>query len=215
MTCYVLLPSPFLGPAAWEPVAALLGPDVVVPTVRGDTPEEIAGALERQVPYRADLVLVPHSNAGLYVPALAVSRDARRLVFADAVLPPPRGRTPVAPEGFRATLRDLTGEDGRLPPWTAWWPPDAVEPLFPDAATRATVEREQPRMPFAYLTGSVDAPAGWDDRPTMYLAFGDAYADERADAARRGWPTRTLAGHHLHMLIDPAAVAAAIAESSG
>ncbi|MDP9796669.1 hypothetical protein J2S43_005181 [Catenuloplanes nepalensis] len=213
MACYVLLPSPFLGPAVWEPVAALLGPDVVVPAPRGDTPAEIAASFARQIPYRDDLVLVPHSNAGLYVPALAITRGARRLVFADAILPPPRGRTPVAPEGFQEALRGLAGDDGRLPPWTGWWPPDAVDALFPDAVTRANVEREQSRMPFGYLTGSVDAPAGWDARPAVYLAFGDAYADEVADAGRRGWPVRSFRGGHLHMLADPAGVAAAIAES--
>ena len=215
MTFYVLLPSPFLGPAAWEPVAALLGPDVAVPAPRGDTPERIAAELDRLVPYRDDLVLVPHSNAGLYVPALAHTRDARRLVFVDAVLPPPHGRAPVAPVGLREMLRELTGDDGRLPPWTGWWPPETVALLFPDAATRDAVEREQSRMPFAYLTGGVDAPGGWDERPATYLAFGDAYADERADAERRGWHTRTIGGHHLHMLTDPATVAAAIAESPG
>ncbi|GAB7042820.1 MULTISPECIES: hypothetical protein [Catenuloplanes] len=213
MPCYVLLPSPFLGPAVWAPVAALLGPDVVVPAPRGDTPAEIAASFARQIPDRDDLVLVPHSNAGLYAPALASARRARRLVFTDAILPPPTGRTAVAPEGFQRALRDLTGADGRLPPWTGWWPPEAVDALFPDAATRAAVEREQSRMPFAYLTASVDAPAGWDARPATYLAFGDAYADERADAERRGWPVRTFHGGHLHMLADPAGVAAAIAES--
>lgn len=215
MACYVLIPSPFLGPAGWAPVAARLGPDVIVPALRGDTPAEIAAELDRQVPERDDLVLVPHSNAGLYVPALARARDARRLVFVDAVLPPPHGRTPVAPAGLRDALRELTGDDGLLPPWTGWWPPEAIDPLFPDAATRRDVEREQTRMPYAYLTASVDAEPGWDYRPRAYLAFGDAYADERADAERRGWATRTLPGGHLHMLADPATVASVIRDSPG
>jgi hypothetical protein len=53
-------------------------------------------------------------------------------------------------------------------------------------------------------------PSGWDTRPGAYLAFGEAYAPELADAKGRGWPTRILPAEHLHMLIDPAQVAAEI-----
>ena len=55
-------------------------------------------------------------------------------------------------------------------------------------------------------TGGRAFAAGWDDRPAAYLAFGDTYATERAAAAERGWPTRTMPGRHLHMLVAPAAV---------
>ena len=54
------------------------------------------------------------------------------------------------------------------------------------------------------------SPPGWEDLPAAYLAFGDTYADERADAARRGWPVATLQGLHLHPLVDPAGVAEAL-----
>jgi hypothetical protein len=53
-------------------------------------------------------------------------------------------------------------------------------------------------------------PAGWDQVPAACLAFGDTYAAERGEAARRGWPVNTLAGAHLCQLIDPAVVAAEI-----
>ena len=84
--------------------------------------------------------------------------------------------------------------DGLLPPRTRWWDEDDVASLFPDAATRAPIEREQPRLHLSYFEASLTASPGWDNRPMAYLAFGDIYAAERADADHRGWPTTTLAG---------------------
>jgi hypothetical protein len=43
-----------------------------------------------------------------------------------------------------------------------------------------------------------------------YLAFGDTYAAETARARQAGWPVTVLDGGHLHMLVDPDEVAAAI-----
>src|SRR5215203_5087864 len=42
------------------------------------------------------------------------------------------------------------------------WEED-VSPLFPDAATRAAVTAEEPRLPSAYYEQSVPVPTGWDD----------------------------------------------------
>jgi hypothetical protein len=53
-------------------------------------------------------------------------------------------------------------------------------------------------------------PAGWDNRPGAYLAFGDTYATQRQEAVSRGWPVSTLPGGHLHHLADPERVAAEI-----
>jgi hypothetical protein len=52
------------------------------------------------IPADADVILVPHSNAGGYVPALAARRRVTGFVFADAVLPPASGTMPMVPEGF-------------------------------------------------------------------------------------------------------------------
>ena len=79
-----------------------------------------------------------------------------------------------------------------------------------DTAARAAVEAEQPRMPLAYFTAEVDVPDGWADRPSAYLAFGDTYAEEIGFALACGWPVATLPGRHLHQLVAPAEVAAAI-----
>ncbi len=197
----VLLPSPLLGPRVWQSVAGLL---------RAAGRETVVAAVG-EVSTAGEVVLVPHSNAGLYVPGLTEGRRVAGFVFVDAGLPPAGpGRVPLAPAAFREFLAGKADAGGLLPPWTQWWG-DGVDELFPDAATRAEVEAEQTRLPLAYFERTLPVPAGWDGRPGAYLAFGDTYADERAAAEARGWPTRTLDGGHLHMLIDPPAVATAIA----
>jgi hypothetical protein len=204
----VLLGSPLLGPAVWAPVAAELarrGRRVLVPTQPPEAPrdpDDVLRAIVAALPEDGDVVLVPHSNAGLFVPALSTRRRLTGYVFVDAGLPEPSGTVPLAPPGFLEYLAGRADADGVLPLWTNWWGED-VGVLFPDAGTRERVEREQRRLPLSYFQRSLPVPAGWDDRPGAYLAFGDTYAAERAEAARRGWPARTLAGEHLHMLIEP------------
>ena len=214
MTHLALLPSPLLGPAAWSPVAAALRErGVRVTEVR--LPERITSPGDVLTGFVAALpdkpvVLVPHSNAGLYVAALAAEVPVQGMLFVDAGLPSLTASSPTAPGWLRARLGELVGPDGMLPPWTEWWPEADVAGLFPDPATRRAVEREQPRLPLAYFDAEVPTPAGWEQLPAAYLAFGDAYADERAEAVRRGWPVSTLRGGHLHLLVDPAGVAAAL-----
>jgi hypothetical protein len=215
VTRFVLLPSPLLGPASWVPVAdeltrrrhrvAVPRPSAPVATSADVLAGYLAGA-----PDEPELVLVPHSNAGLYVAALAVERDVSAIVFADALLPSDAATTPAAAGGFRDALGPLAGADGVLPPWTSWWPEADTAELFPDAATRTAVEREQPRLPLAYFDEPIPTPPGWRSVPSAYLAFGDTYAAERATAAARGWPTQTLPGRHLHQLVDPVGVADAV-----
>lgn len=164
------------------------------------------------LPLDREVVLVPHSNVGAYVPALADQRDVVAAVFVDAVLPPRAGQVDLAPPELLDALRPQADDYGVLPPWTAWWDEADVATLFPSDEVRRVVEQEQQRLPLAYFGESLPVPAGWDDRPCAYLAFGDTYAAERHDAAARGWPVMTLPGGHLHMLNDPEQVAAGVLE---
>jgi hypothetical protein len=202
----VLVGSPLLGGAAWEPVAQLL--DAVVVTPAGGSAAEGLASLLAQLPMDRELVLVPHSNAGLYVGAVAARRDVRAAVFVDAGLPSPDGPTPTAPAPVLGVLAGLADEAGLLPPWTKWWPEEDVAPLFPDPAARARIEAGQPRLPLSYFSDVVPA-AGLPER-CAYLAFGDTYAAEAARADSAGWPGSRLEGRHLHLLVDPQAVAAEI-----
>lgn len=208
-----LLPSPLLGSAVWQPVARVLagyGWHTVIceaaPQVR--TGRDALDAFVATLPTEQDLVVVPHSNAGVYVPGLVMQRRVVGAVFVDAVLPPGRGHVPLAPPALLDLLREKADDDGLLPVWTSWWDEADVMDLFPDAQTRARVEIEQQQLPLSYFESTLTIPQGWDDIPGAYLAFGDTYASERDQAVQRRWPVSTLSGGHLQIMIDPEKVAA-------
>ncbi len=215
----LLVPSPLLGPATWRRVEDWLcdrGQRVhVVDFGTGPRhPDQVTDAVVAAARAADEpVVLVPHSNAGYYAPHIATAADVRMTVYVDAALPmTAAGDVALAPATFLDFLGALADEDGLLPPWTQWW--DDLDGLFPDAAARRAVEREQPRLSLDYFTSRVPVPAGWSERPSAYLAFGDTYAEERRFAQRAGWPTITLDGGHLHVLHDPARVGAALLELS-
>ncbi|MBL8929277.1 MAG: hypothetical protein JNL54_04050 [Kineosporiaceae bacterium] len=225
---FVLIHSPSVGPATWRPVAAELrrgGHQVLLPDLRpvaaGPAPyrarvlDAVLGALAAAGVVEGDapeLVMVPHSNAGHFVPLIASSLPGRvrGQVFVDAALPPPDGETALAEEDFLPFL-EQRARGGILPPWTQWWHEHDVAPLFAGVGNRAEVEAEQPRLPLDYYTERVPVPSEWVDVPGAYLWFGPPYDVEAAEAARRGWPVRRVPGLHLHLLVDPVAVAAEIA----
>lgn len=213
-----VLPSPMLGASVWRPVAHTLvergwnahiaASEAVLPR----TAQDVLDGFLATLPPDEDLVLVPHSNAGAYVPALAAERRVIGCVFVDALLPPADGRIPLAPPALLDAMRELADDEGMLPPWTRWFDDADVAELFPDEDTRDQVELEQQSFPISYFEEYLPVPSGWDARPCAYLAFGETYASQRDEAARRGWPVRTLQGLHLHTLIDPESVAAQVHE---
>ena len=206
---FVLLPSPLLGPAVWEPVAAALrvaGRACAVVPGAGTSPAEVLTDFEAELP-DGPLVLVPHSNAGLYVPALAEGREIVAAVFVDAALPSrDGGPTPLAPTGLVDFLRTLADADGVLPPWSRWWDEASIAALFPDDETRRRVQAEERSLPLSYFTDAVPSPP-WNHLRCAYLAFGDTYADEVAQARAAGWPAEVVDGGHLEMLHCPERVA--------
>jgi hypothetical protein len=196
----LLLNSPLVGPGTWSPVRdrlRALGREVLV-------------ADPREVQAAGPVVLVPHSNAGLFAPGLAERVDAAATVYVDAALADEGPDTAMAPPDLMAHLRTLMDPDGMLPPWSRWWPAEALDGLFPDDETRAALERQQPRLPLAYFNRRLPVPEGWTQRPAAYLAFGETYAAELARARGLGWPVERLEGRHLHLLHQPDEVAAAI-----
>ncbi|MDJ0355946.1 hypothetical protein [Paenarthrobacter sp. PH39-S1] len=195
-TSLMLLPSPLLGPSVWQPVAQVLddrGWDVVTCPVSAppQTTQDVLDAFLAALPLDRELVVIPHSNAGAYVPALVMQRRVVASIFVDAVLPPDRGRVPLAPAAFLDFLRGIADKTGLLPVWTMWWDEADVASLFPDAVTRARVEGEQQRLPLSYFEGSLPVPEGWASRPGAYLAFGDIYA---ASTPRSGTKPRGGSG---------------------
>jgi len=215
----ILIHSPFLGPATWQSTAYVLanqGRGVRVPdlsVVAKSAPPYWPAGLDSIVRAAGDdpVVLVPHSNAGLYIPAVveALGDQVRGVVFVDAALP---GRGHYRTADF---LKKLAAADGLLPPWTSWWDEADVAALFPNADVRALVEAEQPRMPLAYFEHLPPAPDGWATVPCGNVWFGEPYDQGAEQAANLGWPTAHLPGGHLQMLSDPPAIASAILEIVG
>lgn len=212
----MLIPSPLLGPATWLPTARIMqqrGRRVTVANlacVSTSAPPYWPAGVQAIVESAAadPVVLVPHSNSGLYMPAVidALGDRVRGVVFVDAALPK---------AGYYAQrdfLDALVDADGLLPPWTSWWQESDVAELFPNAAMRTRVEAEQARMPVAYYDHQPPAPDGWDRPPWAYLWFAEPYDSGADQATAQGWPTLHLPGNHLQMLIDPAAVADAVLE---
>jgi hypothetical protein len=165
------------------------------------------------VPADSPLVLVVHSNAGLFLPVIraALDRPVAGTVFVDAALPARTGATPVAAPELLDFLRPLA-VDGGLPRWTDWWEEADVAPMFADPAVRKTVVEEQPTLPLSYYEQHIPVPAGWDDHPCSYLLFGPPYDDLAAEARARGWRVAHLPGAHLHQVVDPVGTARRVVE---
>jgi hypothetical protein len=60
----------------------------------------------------------------------------------------------------------------------------------------------------SYFDTELRFSRGWVKAPNAYLAFGSTYAEEFAFAQKQGWPSKRVAGGHLHFLYDPESVAA-------
>jgi len=213
----VLLHSPLLGGLAWQAVGAELrarGHDAVAPSwprlgaIDGDFYRTLATSMAETLGDTPSIVVV-HSGAGALVPALeAASAAVHGVIFADAILPHPgRSWFDTAPPGLADSLK--AGVDfGMLPPWDRWWPPGALERLVPDETTRTALVDELEPLPLNYFAEV--APPGTIIAPAAYLRLSGAYDEEARLAGLQGWPVVQLRLHHLAMLTNVAAIAAAI-----
>ncbi len=224
---FVLVHSPSVGPSTWAAVKDALqdrGHVVDLPNLTAvvtlDPPSapRIAELVATAVSVKPgeEVVLVTHSNAGFFGPAIgqALSGVHLRYVFVDASIPPSRGWTAVVPEELLTELR-TKATDGFLPPWTEWWPEADVSPMFPDEHTRRTISREQPQLPLSYYEQLVEVPDDWDRDPCHYIVFGPPYDEIAEEASRREWPVVSVPGLHLHMVVDPETVASALETVAG
>jgi hypothetical protein len=164
------------------------------------------------------VVLVVHSNAGVFVPVLVseLAQPVAQCIFADATIPAlDTASTPTAPAEFLPFLAEKAAPDGLLPQWSRWWDEADTAALFPDPRTRRVVTAEEPRLPLAYYREQVPAPAGWAARPCAFLQFSAGYEEPAGLARSLGWPVRTVPGEHLHQVVDPGAVARALLDLAG
>ncbi len=223
MVAFVLVHSPLVGPVTWEPVAEELrrrGHGVAVPALAGCTAPywrnhvtralEAAGELDN-----GPIVIVGHSGAGPLLPliAQALGERAGPCIYVDAMLPTAGGsRIEHLPPDFAAELSG-SAVAGLLPRWGESWPSDLWEKLIPDAAVRQAFRAQLEPAPLAIYTESIPDPPV--PMRSAYLQFSEAYDSEAAAAAARGWLVRRIAGNHLNMLVEPAAVADALLDVGG
>ena len=206
MTRWLVLPSPFLGPAAYAPLAAALragGDDASVATyAEPPVTAELVDAWSSAAEELDDVVLVPHSNAGHLAPLVSGRCGGLPIVFMDAALPASSGTSPLVPTQLRSHVVDLADSDGLLPAWTRWWPRDDLENVLP-GAWFDRIDAIAPGVPLAYVDETVDVPDGWERGRRAYLAFGETYAEELTRVRELGWPHRVVPARHLHCVVDP------------
>jgi pimeloyl-ACP methyl ester carboxylesterase len=158
----------------------------------------------------ADLVVVGHSGAGAFLPAIGhrVKNRLRAVVFVDAVVPPIAGEHRTS-EPFSRFLDDKT-VDGRLLPWLDWWPTAVVDTLARSSEQLEELRSDMPRLNRSFYDSPIPMPEDWSSGPCAYLQLSPAYAEEFRMANELGWPTSVLDGSHLSIFTDPSDVLAAV-----
>ena len=152
-------------------------------------------------------VVVPHSNAGRFAPAVAEAVGAR-LVCLDSLLPGGDAN----PE-WEEFLRSRELDDGLLAPWSTWWPREDVRAVVGEHWDLLVTD--EPRVPLRLLLDQPPAPPDWLTRRSGYIAFGSGYGEQVALAEANGWEVRRLDGEHLHLLTAPDEVADTLLEVVG
>ena len=161
-----------------------------------------------------DVVLVAHSGAGRLV--AGVRGGYRAIVLVDAGLPGEPTHGAGAPPYFADFIEHLAGDEGVLPPWPEWWPPGALEELVPDPDRRLLLA-DAPRARVALFDEPLPVACARvaSSVRVSFLLYSDVYEPNATEAARRGWPVERIEGMHLHHLVDPDAVAAAVVRLGG
>jgi hypothetical protein len=222
----VLLPSPMNGPLVWAPVSRVLrggGLPTLVVNLEDEPKSPVpywvqhAASVARALAHlelEQPIILAGHSGTGPLLPAIGAfsPHPVGGYLFVDAGLPIP-GRSHLEdietglPE-FGAELRRRLAAGGRFPEWTD----EEAREVLPDEGMRSAVLAEVRPRGQDFFTQRFPAFGAWPDAPCGYLQFSPIYAAPARQAQAQGWAFRELQAGHFHMVVDPVAVAAAIAE---
>ena len=193
--------SPLLGPAVWAPVADELGARGLAghgPAAAGagSTPRRRAArasshGCRRRSPWCWCRTATPACTSRRWPPHARCRRWSSSTPGCPSAAPDHADGPAGVPRSSSAGWPTTTGCCRRGP---GGGRTQDLTQLFPDEGTRAAVEAEQRRLPLSYFDAEVPSPAGWERLPAAYLAFGDTYADERAEAGGTGLAGRDAAG---------------------
>ncbi|MEQ8859596.1 MAG: hypothetical protein RIC56_13200 [Pseudomonadales bacterium] len=221
----MLVHSPLTGPSFWSGVRDALWARGR-PTYLGRLPpaERIhppywlthAAGIAAGLPEDDEVVLVAHSGAGPLLPAigrLARNRSPGARVtgylFVDCDLPRDGcSRLDLFDDAAAAVALRERSVRGWMPTWTG----EQLRALIADQDSRERFVAELPRTPLALYDEPIAVPDDWPDAACAYLRLSEHYPGALAQARRRAWPLRELAGHHLLPLCEPDRVAGAIDE---
>lgn len=223
----VLVHSPLVGPFTWSMVAqhlqAVVGRDVLVPTLgdSGQTPpaywQQHAASLQRAlapIPHERPLALVGHSAAGPLLPTLAqaAGHPVTAYLFVDAGLPHPGhnhlDEMDATSPAFAHELRTQLAAGARYPNWSD----EELREELPDGHARQRLLAEMQPRPLGFFEEVMPDVPEWPDAPCGYLMLSEGYRPALEQAQAAGWPSRIFQAGHFHMLVDPAAVAVALAD---
>lgn len=223
-----LIHSPLVGPLTWSAMLAELqrrGLPAVAPELRdsgsgsGSGPywqqhaRSAAAAIEDSAPGQP-LILVGHSGAGPLLPAIrrACACPVAAYVFVDAGLPHDglsrlAEMEESAPE-LAALLSEHLAAGGRFPEWSD----DDLREVIPDDCLRQGLLAELRPRALDFFTEPIPGFHGQPDAPCGYIQLSAAYQAPAAQAQSQGWAYRAIDAGHFHMLVEPAAVTAALLE---
>ena len=189
MTRLVLLPSPLLGPAVWAPggrPAARRRSPVSVPGAgrcAWRTPGDVVAGCSRSCRRPSRWCWCRTATPGCTSPRWPPPARSRRWSSSTPGCPRPRRRPP--PRRRRSASTWPTLADGRRAA-------PAVDAAGGRPRASTTCSRTPPRVPRSRPSSAgcrcpTSRPTcprrpGWERLPAAYLAFGDTYADERAEA---------------------------------
>ena len=128
----------------------------------------------------------------------------------DALLPHPgRSWRSTAPAPLLTHLDSLT-EEGRVPPWHAWWPKGSVASLFGNQDDYSRFAKSLKHLPAAYFEEIAPAIALPASLRCSYLRLSEACETDAREAELRGWPVQRLSLNHLAMLTHAKQVCVAL-----
>lgn len=221
MPIFVLIHSPLVGPATWQPVAEEMRRRklyAVVPALESvegtNVPywrqhgEAVLKALNN-VPADRPLILVAHSGGGMLLPAVrqVTGRPVAAYLFVDAMIPEDmKSRLDLFGSAEAAERFRKGAKNGYLPTWTD----EDLREEIPDDVLRQRFVNELRPLPLAVYEEPIPVFSGWPDAPCGYLQFTPTYDMGKKRAESSDWAYARMEGGHFHMLVDARAVTTAL-----